>query len=78
MDIIDFYYDDSEQLLEVTFTTDINEDLYRNLKLSLLDIQTYYPLIIEEDDVIDCDEDFVIELLEEYFKQNPLPEEDLY
>ena len=61
MEIVEFYYDDTEQVLDILFTDSDNEDLYRNLKLSLEDILSYYPLIIEEEDVIDCDQDFIIE-----------------
>jgi hypothetical protein len=71
MELIEFYYDDSEQILEVTFTTDSEGDYYRNIRLSLETIKYYSPSII------DGDEDLIMEVLEEYFKENDMPEEEL-
>lgn len=77
MEIIDFYYDDLDQILEVTFSTDSEGDYYRNVTLSLETIKYYYPTHIDEDDIIDCDGDLILEILEEYFKENDMPEEDI-
>jgi hypothetical protein len=78
MEIIDFYYDESDQVLDVTFTTDSDSDYYRKLQLTLRTIKFYSPTIIDEDDIIDCDEDFIIEILEEYFKKNDMPDEEVF
>jgi hypothetical protein len=77
MELIEFYYDDSEQILEITFTTDSEGDYYRNIRLSLETIKYYSPSIIDEEDIIDGDEDLIMEVLEEYFKENDMPEEEL-
>jgi hypothetical protein len=78
MEIIDFYYDESDQILDVTFTTDSDSAYYRKLQLTLRTIKFYSPTIIDEDDIIDCDEDFIIEILEEYFKKNDMPDEEVF
>lgn len=77
MEIIEFYYDDSEQLLDITFTTDSNGDYYRNIQLSLRTLKYYSPVIIDEEDIIDAEDELIIEILEEYFKENQMPEEDI-
>ena len=77
MEIIDFYYDDLDQILEVTFSTDSEGDYYRSITLPLEKIKFYYPTHIDEDDIIDCDDEFVLEILEEYFKNNDMPEEEI-
>lgn len=78
MKINEFYYDDSEQILEVTFTTDLDGDYYRIIRLPLETIQYYSPSIIEEEDIMDGDEDLFVEILEEYFKENEMPDEGLF
>lgn len=77
MEIIDFYYDESDQILDVTFTTDSDSDYYRKLQLTLRTIKFYSPTIIDEGDIMDCDEDFIIEILGEYFKKNDMPDEEI-
>lgn len=78
MEIIDFYYDESDQILDVTFTTDSGSDYYRNIQLSLRTIKFYSPTIIDEEDIIDGDEDLIVEILEEYFKKNDMPDEEVF
>ena len=77
MEIVEFYYDDGEQILEVMFTTNSDED-YRSITLSLETLKFYSPLIIDEEDIIDSDQELIAEILEEYFKENDLPEVDLH
>jgi hypothetical protein len=78
MEIIDFYYEESDQELEVRFSTSQDEDYYRVLKLSLEDAKYYAPMVIEEEDLIDgLDEEFVLEILESYYSENSLGSEEL-
>lgn len=78
MEIIDFYYEESDQELEVRFCTSQDEDYYRVLKLSLEDAKYYAPMVIEEEDLIDgLDEEFVLEILESYYSENSLGSEEL-
>ena len=78
MEIIDFYYDEDEQRLDVRFTTDPDSDFYRAVSLTLEDILYYTPIIIDEEDLVDIEEDFIVELLVEYYRENDLPEEELF
>jgi len=77
MEIIDYYYNEDEQILEIRFTTNPESDFYRVSKLSLEEILYYTPTIIEEEDLVDIDTDFILELLSEYFEGNDLPPEEL-
>jgi|SaaInl85LU_5_DNA_1037374.scaffolds.fasta_scaffold09954_4 hypothetical protein len=78
MEIIDFFYDEVSQILTVIFTTDPDSDLTRTSHITLNDIKLYSTLSVDEEDVIECDEDFIIEILEEYFYDHELPEEGLF
>jgi hypothetical protein len=76
MNILDYYYDDDHRRLSVEFSTDEDEDIfYRVLQLGYDEVKYYSPEIIDEVDLEDIDEDFVIELIEQYLKENELPEE---
>jgi hypothetical protein len=75
MNIIDYYYESRN--LNVEFSTiDDGDKFYRTLNLSFDDIQYYSPTIIIEKDLYDIDEDFIIDLLNQYLKENDLPEEE--
>jgi len=75
MNIIDYYYESRN--LNVEFSTiDDGDKFYRTLNLSFDDIQYYSPTIIIEKDLYDIDEDFVIDLINQYLKENDLPEEE--
>jgi len=75
MNIIDYYYESRN--LKVEFSTiDDGDKYYRTLNLSFDDIQYYSPTIIIEKDLYDIDEDFVIDLINQYLKENDLPEEE--
>jgi hypothetical protein len=50
-------------------------DFYRVIDLEYEDIEYYSPIIIIENDLKDIEKDYVIELLEQYFLENDLPEE---
>jgi hypothetical protein len=63
-------------MLYVEFSTEEDGDsYYRVLKLDFEDIEYYSPDIIYEDDLNDIDEEFVINLINQYLLNNDLPEE---
>ena len=78
MEIFEFYYDDMEQDMVILFNINADSDLHRRINLSLDELMYYSPVILEEEDIVDCDEDIVLEILNEYLKENDLPEEELF
>lgn len=76
MTIHEYYYNDDNRVLYVEFSTKEDGDsFYRVLELSYEDIVYYSPEIIEEGDLEEIDEDFIIELINGYSDENGLPEE---
>ena len=76
MIIHEFYYNDDNRTLYIEFSTDDDGDnFYRVLNLGFEDIEYYSPDIVVENDMEDIDEEFVIELINQYSKENDLPEE---
>jgi hypothetical protein len=76
MIIHEFFYNDDNRSLYIEFSTDNDGDnFYRVLNLGFEDIEYYSPEIIDDVDLEDIDEDFVIELINQYSKENDLPEE---
>jgi len=75
MNIIDYYYESRNLNIEFS-TIDDGDKFYRTLNLSFDDIQYYSPTIIIEKDLYHIDEDFVIDLINQYLKENELPEEE--
>jgi hypothetical protein len=76
MNIIEYYYNEDTRRLYVEFSTDEDGDsYYRELELGFGDVEYYSPEIIEEEDLENIDEEFIIELINQYVKQNDLPEE---
>ena len=76
MNIIEYYYNDDNRGLYVEFSTDGDGDsFYRVLQLNYEDIEYYSPEIVDELDLVDMDEDFIKDLIEQYLKENDLPEE---
>jgi hypothetical protein len=76
MTIIEYFYNDDNRRLYVEFSTKEDEDkYYRVLELNFDEIEFYSPDIIDESDMMDIDEEFIIELLNQYFGENDLPEE---
>lgn len=77
MDILEFYYNDDNRRLYVEFSMKEDVDkFYRTIDLDFEDIELYSPNIITEDDIENIDNEFIIELLNQYFKENDLPEEE--
>jgi hypothetical protein len=76
MNILEYYYNDNNRILYVEFSTnDDGDSFYRVLKLVFEEVEYYSPEIISEDEMEDIDEDFIKELIEQYLKENDLPEE---
>lgn len=76
MKIIEFYYNDDNRRLYVEFSTeDDGDSFYRVLQLGFEDIEYYSPSILIEGDMDYIDEEFIIELLNQYLLDNDLPEE---
>jgi hypothetical protein len=76
MIIHEFFYNDDNRSLYIEFSTDNDGDnFYRVLNLGFEDIEYYSPEIIDDVDLENIDEYFVIELINQYSKENDLPEE---
>jgi hypothetical protein len=76
MKLHEYYYNDDNRTLFVEFSTKLDGDkFYRILELGYKDIEYYSPNIIIEDDLSDIDEDFVIDLINQYLQENDLPDE---
>ena len=76
MKILEFYYNDDNRMLYVEFSTEGDGDsYYRVLKLDFEDIEYYFPDIIYEDDLENIDEEFVLNVINQYLLDNDLPEE---
>ena len=76
MNIHEYYYNDDNRMLYVEFSTKEDGDIfYRVLEMGFDDVEYYSPYIIIEDEMSDIDEDYIIELIEQYLKENDLPEE---
>jgi hypothetical protein len=74
MKIHEFYYNDRSLYVIFSLKKD-KDDFYRVLELELEEILNYYPSIITEQDLYDIDDNFIIDLLTEYFKENDYPEQ---
>ena len=76
MTIHEYYYNDNNRVLYVEFSTKEDGDtFYRVIELNYEDIVYYSPEIIEDGDLEEIDEDFIIELINGYSDENGLPEE---
>lgn len=76
MTIHEYYYNEDSRRLYVEFSTRKDGDrFYRVLELDYEDIELYSPDIIIEEDLMEIDEDYIIEVISEYLKSNDLPDE---
>ena len=74
MEILEHYYN-NHGILYIEFSMEEDgDDYYRILELSIEDIEYYSPTIVTEDDIPNLDGDFIVELIQEYLKENDLPE----
>jgi hypothetical protein len=76
MRIQEYYYNEDNRRLYVEFSTEDDQDgFYRVLELEYEDIELYSPNIIIEEDLLEIDEEYIIEVIYEYLKSNNLPDE---
>lgn len=76
MTIHEYFYNEDSGRLYVEFSTKKDGDsFYRVLELDYEDIELYSPNIIVEEDLMEIDEDYIIEVISEYLKSNDLPDE---
>lgn len=76
MIIIEYFYNEDNRTLYVEFSTEQDKDkYYRVMELVFEDIEYNSPTIITEDEMDEIDEEFIIDLLTQYFEENELPEE---
>ena len=76
MNIIDFYYNEDTRGLYIEFSLlDDMDNVYRTIELSFKDVEYYSPTIISKNDMNSIDKDFIIDMLNQYFSENDLPEE---
>lgn len=76
MNIHEFYYNESNRMFYVEFSTyNDGDQFYRVLELQFKDFEYYSPELIDEIDMYDIDEETVILVIENYLSENDLPEE---
>jgi hypothetical protein len=76
MTIHEYIYNEDSRRLYVEFSTEKDEDgFYRVLELDYEDVELYSPDIIIEEDLMEIEEDYIIEIILEYLKSNDLPDE---
>jgi hypothetical protein len=76
MRIHEFYYNEDTKRLYVEFSIESDYDkFYRILDLDYGDIEYYSPEIINEDDLVDVNKSFIIDLITQYLEENDLPDE---
>jgi hypothetical protein len=76
MTIHEYIYNEDSRRLYVEFSTEKDEEgFYRVLELDYEDVELYSPDIIIEEDLMEIEEDYIIEIILEYLKSNDLPDE---
>lgn len=76
MKILDFSYNEDSRTLYAEFSlSEDGDDYYRGIWFSIDEISYYSPTIVNEGDLYNIDEEFLIELLENYLLENDPPEE---
>lgn len=76
MIIREFFYNDENKSLYLKFSTEIDGDMfYRELELNYSEIELYSSEIITEEDLLNIDELFVEDIINDYLLKNDLPDE---
>ena len=70
-----YYYEDKKTLYIEFSTKKDGDDFYRILELGYEDIEFYSPNMFYESDLMDIEDYFILELIEQYLLDNDLPEE---
>lgn len=78
MEIHEYYYNEETRRLYIEFSTKEDSDkFYRTIEVTYDDVEYYSPTIIVEEDLLNINQNFIIDFLFEYFKENDLPEETI-
>lgn len=76
MTIHEYYYNEENRTLYVEFSTKEDADqFYRILELGFTDVELYSPEIIDESDMNEVENDFIVDLINQYVNDNHLPDE---
>jgi hypothetical protein len=76
MKIHDYFYSEDTKRLYVEFSTKKDGDkFYRILDLDYSEVEYYSPEIINENDLLELNESFVIDLINSFITENDLPDE---
>jgi hypothetical protein len=74
MHIHEYFYGNRRLYIEFSTNQD-GDEFYRVLELDYDDVILYSPEIIIEEDLNEIEEDFVIEVINQYIIENDLPEQ---
>jgi hypothetical protein len=74
MRIHEYFYGNRRLYIEFSTNQD-GDEFYRVLDLDYDDVIFYSPDIIIEEDLVEIDEDFVIDIINQYIIDNQLPEQ---
>jgi hypothetical protein len=78
MIIRDFFYDTFYKILRVEFSTNEDgSDFFRVISLDEWELKYYSPIIITKRTLDNLHDDFIIDVLIEFFKTNELPEREV-
>lgn len=76
MKIHNFFYNEDTTILSIDFSTkEDGDDFYRNLSLTIDEVNFFYSEYISEDDLVDVSDDVLWEIISNYCENNDLPEQ---
>jgi hypothetical protein len=76
MTIHEYFYNEDNKRLYIEFSTRKDGDrFYRILELDYDEVEFYSPEIISEEDLLDIEKSFIVDVILEYLKDNDLPSE---
>jgi hypothetical protein len=76
MTIHEYFYNENNKRLYIEFSTRKDGDeFYRILELDYDEVEFYSPEIISEEDLLDIEKSFIVDVILEYLKDNDLPSE---
>ena len=76
MTIHEYFYNEDNRRLYIEFSTRKDGDrFYRILELDYDEVEFYSPEIISEEDLLDIEKSFIVDVILEYLKDNDLPSE---
>lgn len=78
MNIHNYFYNEDTTILSVDFSTVADgDDFYRNLSLTIDEVNYYSPDFISEDDLMDIEDFILVDIVENYCQRRDLPEQIL-